>query len=159
MSQTAVTITADEGFAGMAADSGSKDILSRSLQSGTAEFGRAVVEGTDQGEFALPSGASFEMLGVTLFNHTNRTDSLTSTDGVDAGQVTDILQKGRIWVLPEEAVVRTDPVFVRHTTNGGDTPGGFRQDADTANAEEVSSLQWLSDGDASTPAILGVNLP
>jgi hypothetical protein len=160
MSQSTYSVTADTGFAGMSAESDApKRIRSYALESGTTEYGRGVVPGTNDDEFALPSATGFELLGVTLFNHTNDNRSLTASDGIDAQQTTDIMSRGAVWVLPEQAVVPGDPVFVRHTTNGGDTPGGFRMDADTANADQVTGAKWLTTGDASTPAIVELNLP
>lgn len=57
-----------------------------------------------------------------------------------ANDLVGYIERGYITVLTEEAVSDQDPVFVRHTANGGNTQlGAARTDADTGNAFAVNA--------------------
>lgn len=66
-----------------------------------------------------------------------------------------VLDKGAVYVLPEQAVTPADPVYVRIASGaGGSSLGRFRMDADTATAVVLTGAKWGSKAAANTPAVL-----
>lgn len=159
MSQTSYAIQADQAFAGLLADFDSSVRSSISLaneESAAVEYGRGVTFGTAPTEqFALPASTGFIFAGVVV--HKQAHDDLDA-DGPVEGENAEILNRGRVWVIVEEAIAITDPVFLRHTANVF-TPGSFRTDADTANADELTNCRWLTETSAAGIALLEVNAP
>lgn len=112
---------------------------------------------------SLPVGATTKILGLAM--HTQYFESQyypqanVSVPSYPAGQAVNVARTGRYWVLPEVAVTAGDPVFARHTTNGGFTQlGAVRNDADTANAIAISG-RFLSSAAAGAFAVVEINLP
>jgi hypothetical protein len=110
------------------------------------------------GLVALPAAASFVFDGVSIMKHKaqSNADNLAK---YDAREAISVLRKGRIWVYSEQAVNPTLAVYLRHTANGGNTPGNFRVDADTAKADQITTAKWVSVTTGAGLAILEVNLP
>ena len=162
MSQTTYSVEATVAFEGMLGDpSGGPSRRSISLaneDSAAAFFGRGVTFGTDPDtQFALPSGTGAVLAGITVHRH--ETQDATD-DGIAQDETCELLRGGRIWVLPEDAVTPTSDVYWRHTTGGaGEVIGQFRTDADTAQADQVTSARWLTSASAGNPALLEINLP
>lgn len=78
----------------------------------------------------------------------------------DDTKTVNVMTKGRVLVKVEEAVTPTSKVFVRHTINGANVPGGFRASIDTDKAFEITSgARYLSSASAGGLAVLEVNLP
>lgn len=81
-----------------------------------------------------------------------------------AGETVGSLRKGRIWVVVEEAIVKTDSVFVRINTGTGSQRGAFRKDIDGGTAVAVPAIrfagpsQLASDG-VTLVAKVELNLP
>ena len=74
-----------------------------------------------------------------------------------------VLRNGYAWVKVEEAVTEGDPVFVRHTVNGGnDQLGAFRKSADDpgggATATAVAGMRYDSSAAGGALARVEVNL-
>ena len=164
MSQTTTYVReAARAFAGMLGDSFEPDILSLGNEEAVAvAFGLAVRQGTDgEKEFLLPSATGQEFAGVLVHTHSqDKPGELATTLGVDAGEVANVLRKGRIFVVVEEAIALTDSVFFRHTSGGGGSQlGAFRTDADTATADQLTQAKWLSVTSAAGIALLDVNYP
>lgn len=148
------------GFAGGLADSGDNDVVSKPNAEASANlvFGRGVKDSAN-GCLNL-SGGSDVLLGVLL--HEQIDSSQLAASGAKAPKDTcSVLRKGRVLVLAEQAIALGDPVYVRHTANGGTTaPGRFRKDADTANAIQVTKARWVtSTSGADQIAVLELNLP
>jgi hypothetical protein len=159
MSQTTYNTEFAQAFPGLIADAADpKDILSRANEeSANVPFGLAVVPGTDGAEqFLLPSATGQVCLGVLAHRH-QRED--VEADGLNEGEVGDVLKRGRIWVVTEEAVAVDSPVFFRHTAPGVEQVGAFRTDADTANADEITSARWVAATSAAGIAQLDISLP
>ena len=89
-------------------------------------------------------------------------DVLTSTQTAEyaIGDDITIAEKRRIVVTVEGAVNPGAAVFLRHTANGGNTPGNFRTDADTARAVDISTVaRWRTTTAGAGQAELEINLP
>jgi hypothetical protein len=58
--------------------------------------------------------------------------------------------------VTEQDVALGDPVYVRHTSDGGSNtqPGTFRKDADSGNAVQVKGARWVKAGTAGLGAAL-----
>lgn len=139
------------------ADSGNHDIIS-AVSDEIIQFGIGLqVEVT--GLVTLPSAAGDQFQGIAMMKHKAPPNS-TGISQYEIGQAIPVLRKGRIWVQAEEAVNPTLAVFLRHTVNGGDVPGDFRTDLDTAAAFDISAFaKWISVTTAAGLAILEVNFP
>jgi hypothetical protein len=146
--QLAYPDNSEVAFQGMLADAPNEpDVLSRCLEAGEVPFGVAVKQGANEGQAALLAAVSDSVLGVTLHQHIDPQDVTGADAGRKAGEDLGVVQKGRIWVLVEEAVTPySSPVWVRHTANGGtDQPGAFRISDDGGNALELTSgVQWVA---------------
>lgn len=85
----------------------------------------------------------------------------TREGGLDwpAMRPTPVMRKGRIWVLAESDVARWTYPFVRFAANGGNTNiGGFRADADTSTAAQLTSAIILTDAAAGELFLLEIAL-
>lgn len=159
MSQTTYNTDLAQAFPGLIADAASPpDILSRANEeSANVPFGLAVVLGTDGfNQFKLPSATGETVLGVLAHRH-NRDD--VEADGLNEGEVGDVLKRGRIWVVTEEAVAPDADVYFRHTAPGAEQVGAFRTDADTANADQITSARWVAATSGAGIAQLDISLP
>lgn len=70
-----------------------------------------------------------------------------------------ILREGDVWVWAEQAVAKTDQVFVRHTASGVNKPGNFRKDADTANAALLKGAEFVTETTGAGLVVVRLNLP
>lgn len=108
-------------------------------------YGKAVVKrtgaGTNEQSAMLPTGASQIFLGVCE-HELSEQPATGVTAGVQPGKLFSAGHEGEWLLEPEVAVSYGDPVYFRHTANGALTPGGWRNDADTANATLVAGAQW-----------------
>jgi hypothetical protein len=116
----------------------------------------------DAGLRLLPSGADDIVLGVTPYDASlPPLGSIPGYAGAWAAGITaSILRKGRIWVLVEQDVDPTLPVYVRYSASGGNTTlGKFRVDADSSHALQLAPARWLTTTTAGSLALLEVNIP
>jgi hypothetical protein len=148
------------GFAGLKADDGPCDVLSRAFEASAAfPFGILVVAGTDPDRQATPpTAAAQEALGVLLHSHAYENDLPTAVS-VEDERMVNVLREGRIYVEPEQAVAVGDPVFVRVTAGvaPNDVIGRFRMDADGGNAVAVTGARWVKSGSTTEVAVLEVD--
>jgi hypothetical protein len=126
--------------------------------------GRLVVQGTRDGQCRLPTGAGdlAKPLGVAPYRATQMPNWPPSATPVhyQVGQCIEAVSRGRVWVKVEEAVVAHDPVFVRHTVNGGlDQLGAFRKSADGGNATLLAAAKYLTTAASGALALVELNLP
>jgi hypothetical protein len=134
------------------------DTQSESLGAGvTIPFGRAVVSHSVEGQCDLPASSSEvlnKLRGVAVKDETRK-----SGTGYSANEAVRVMTRGRIYVQVEETVATDDPVYVRHTANGGNTTLGiFRNDDDSGNAELFPG-KFVRGGTTTVPAVLEVNFP
>lgn len=98
------------------------------------------------------------LLGIAMLSSVEQAMTTGVVDIADLTAV-NILNKGRVWVVVEEAVTPASPVFIRHTDNGANTSGGFRASADTARAKEFTRLRYMSSASAGGLAVVEINNP
>lgn len=160
--QTSVS-NPDAAFEGMVADNCAIDrVIKRNAEaSASIGFGLCVVrDGTDKVQsVVLPhtsAAASAALLeGITYHEHVYAPDLHLDTVGVLAGKELRIARRGRVFVLPEEAVAPGDSVRVRVVAAGNERKGAFRKAADSTDCVDISSFaQWRTAGDSTTPAVL-----
>ncbi len=97
-------------------------------------YGRACVHdagaGTSDLAFKLPSAATEPIKGVLMYDHGHEPE----TTGLGDDKIGTLLQQGDMCMLTEQAVLPTDPVYVRFEATGasGTTPavGQVRKDND-----------------------------
>jgi len=128
-------------------------------------FGRGLARNATAGQAVLPSATSFTFEGVSI----NRAKALakdstglgTATAQWDEAEAMSVLRKGRIWVIPEDAVTPESDVYIRHTASvtAGETPGRFRTDGDSATADQLSNARWITSASAGALAVLEINTP
>lgn len=160
MSQTSYSQTLVVGRAGMLADNGARETLSR-VAAVAIPFGCAVVkDSTSDDSVKLPTAAA-DVTGQGKFQGIARLDLSKESlrDGLPAGYALKdevaCVSRGRLWVVPEQAVGPTDPVYVRFADGIADgtkvQKGAFRKDADgTAQVDTLtptavnSTLYWVT---------------
>lgn len=125
-------------------------------------FGAPLVRGTRYNDALLPSATGQEFVGVAIREIIDESVFDDNGDaGYKAGRYFARMTTGLIVVEIETDIAIGDPVFFRHTDNGGFTARKFRNDADGANADEITTgAKWFKPGLASDGyAILELNLP
>jgi hypothetical protein len=127
------------GFEGMLADTKEADIVSELNAEASANlvFGRGVRKTAAGG--LLMSAAGQSLAGIPVF-HQRDTSHLDDNGAIAPDETFDLLRKGRILVLAEQAVAVTDDVYLRYSAGTGDqTVGRFRKDPDgTAQVDTVT---------------------
>lgn len=168
MSQLSYAFYESQPFAGVLGDYRSDyDIQSyvNDEVSAGMPFGIAVAKGatSDQSAILLVDGNS-KVIGLTVHDHAREPFYLSGVSpaaaGIAPGWTLGVLRKGRMWVVPEVAVTAEDPLYARHTANGGLTQkGALRNDNDGGNALQIAQGVWKSTVAAGAPALVDVNLP
>lgn len=112
------------GFPGMEADGELSNIISRTLESATCGFGKAVYRGTDdRGVVTTP--AANTLMGFTIANPSLPVTADRAADSFKLGDTLRIKNRGKIWVTAGEAVTDGAQVYV--------TSGGAIVDTSTSN--------------------------
>lgn len=130
------------------------DLNPRTMESFVAEgalpFGVAVDQGTDpekQATLLDGSSTAASILGIAVRTHALQAVRSQSDDNAYADEeMVNVLSKGRIWVVTEEAVAVGDSVFVRITAAGAEQAGAFRNDADGGDCIELTNARWVKGG-------------
>jgi hypothetical protein len=146
---------------GMIADSGVRDVLSRLLESATADAGHFVVKGTATDQAKLPGVATDVtnlLLGVLVFQPmqeaTGTANRFVATDAVA------VMRRGRIWVKVAGTAIADGAVpFVFHSgADAGKVSGaaGAGPDATIVPEGSVRCLKGAAPGGL---ALLDLNLP
>lgn len=151
MSQTSVQRDMTPGRLGLAAEPFNPSTIETKVQpAGKSYFGRMVSrDGVSEDKIVAPAGAASNRVGVVVSTH-----SLPSNEGGDdphyaAQDSVMVMNKGRIYVAIEEDIAVGDDVYFRHTAGGGGTKlGAFRNDADTATADQLTNARWIKGGTA-----------
>lgn len=105
-------------------------------------WGRAVVVGasSDNQTAKLPSATGQKFRGVA--DRLPTTSDPSAADAGTQGKIAPFMEfsavyQGQIIVEVDEAVAVGDDVYFRHTTDGADDIGTFRNDADTNKADQI----------------------
>lgn len=125
-------------------------------------FGIGVFQGSAFDEAKIPYGAG-TFLGVVAYDQSYPNSRASGDATVPAGGPVAVVRKGRVWVMVEEAIALGDAVYVRHTGTAPEQRGAFRNDADTADAQQISAgARWFA-GDRVVNGVriagLELNLP
>lgn len=111
------------GYPGMEADGELSNIITRTLESASVAFGKAVFSGTDdRGCVTTPSG---NLLGFTIARKGLPVTSTRAADTFVTGDNVPIKNRGKIWVTAGEAVTDRAQVYI--------TPAGAIVDTSTSN--------------------------
>jgi hypothetical protein len=147
MSQTSYTEVPDPAFSGMLYDISEHTVDSKVNDEGAAlPFGVGVTQGSSGELVESPDASGDKIVGIVLHEHGLNPIGMPAspTDaGVQDGERFSMMTKGRCYVKVEEDVEVNDPVFCRHTVNGGNTQlGRFRASVDVVSAaiEEVHTV-------------------
>lgn len=139
------------GRLGLAAEPFNPSTIETKVQpAGKSYFGRMLVDDFAGGEERVkhPTATGQKPLGVVMSSHS----MVQNEDGDDpnyaAKDAVKIMNKGRIWVAIEEDIAVGDDVFFRHTAGTGTKLGAFRNDADTASADQLTNGRWVKGGTA-----------
>lgn len=165
--QTSVAANAI-AFAGMLAvsDQGTR-IESRVSEEASAEipFGTMVIRGStseDLGALQLhTSSASMaaQLAGIVVHDQTYAKDTELGDTGLKPGVMLNLLQRGRIWVQPEDTVDPGDAVKVRAVVTGSEVKGAFRGAADSTDCVDISKFaRWVTSGTSAIPAQLEIDM-
>ncbi len=165
--QTSYTYDQPNAVAGQIADAGHHDILS--FNNATAldlPFGIGVVRGYSAGSpttpeecIKKPSASTDDFMGVVVFQHDINQLELAAgglasdTLGLPIKRRGGIMRQGRVYVLVEQTVAYTDPVYLRYTANTY-LPGGWRKDADSSKAVLISGARWIKGATSGNLAVL-----
>ncbi len=144
MSQRSYSDAMVAGRAGMLADNGPKDVVSKINPAVAIKFGRAVCKGSADRDVKLPTTAAeaAACIGISLVNLSMEC-SASGDPQYPIGSDVSVLRKGRVWVVVTEAVVAGNDVFVRFgdgvADGDDDDKGGFSDTADgTAQVDTIT---------------------
>lgn len=124
------------------------------------EAGRVVCVGANPGSCALPADAADvgRSKGVVVY-HPFRYAFGANEEEVAAGQVADLLEQGEVWVQVEDAVTEGEPVYVRHTADGGLDQLGVCFDGTGTGLALLPNARFASSAAAAGIARVRINLP
>jgi hypothetical protein len=146
--QTAVA-AASAAFPGMLADSGpNNDIRSYVAESVLSlPVGSVVGQGTLATQVINLAAITDKMVGVVVHSAAYSTneinafgDDWTGTYGIERYMTCNVLRKGRVWMLAEEAVTPASAPLVRCIPAAAELPGVMRDSADAADLYDVSAF-------------------
>lgn len=110
----------------------------------------------DRGEAPSASG-DLNLGGIVASSHF-RESTASGAPKYPAGSAMNVLQRGRIWVRPEQAVTAGQQVFVRFVAAGAEKLGALRADADGADAAGIPA-RFLDDVAANALCRVEINMP
>lgn len=128
------------GFAGMRADNGDYDAVTRLNSEASLEipFGVIVAEGSGDQDAILPAADTAVLVGAVMANYRAAED--IGTTGLKADTLFPVMRKGRILVTVEENVVKGDRLYVRYAAGSGGTQlGACRASAVIGETIDASS--------------------
>lgn len=131
------------GFPGMEADGELSNIITRTLESSSVGFGKAVYQGAgDRGAVTTPSA---NLLGFTIKNPFLPITSARAADTYAKGDNLRIKNRGKIWVTVASDVTPRAPVYVTATgeitaTSGGNQAATGWEFDDTAKSGNVARI-------------------
>lgn len=165
MSQLSYSLNLSVAYEGCIGDTRPANVFAVRNNSGAdIPFGRFVVHDTGSGtsEMAckLPSASGDKILGVLSHSHSHYVDSAT---GLADDEIGNVVSNGLVWMVAEEALNPSDPVFVRYDATGAtgsQALGRVRNDADTSKAVAATNCRFVTSAAAAGDLILvQVNIP
>lgn len=154
--QTTYGYIAEIGKPGMVANDSVTDTTTKSA-TGNIPFGLAVVRGATANKGKAPSASGDLFIGIALRPHTLMNPLYGERTGYLENEAMSLLRAGYVYVFPEITVAAGDPVFFRHTVNGGlSTLGALRNDGDSGNAKQIANAIFEKAGSTTTLAIVRI---
>lgn len=124
-------------------------------------FGRAVMFGsaTDPYSAKLPVAETAIIAGIVAHSHNYVVTTELGTTGLKVGVVMNVLRRGRIWVVTEDACVPGDRIYVRGVAGGDPEFLGGIVPADDSTDTVVSTVNgmYLTAAAAGALALIEVN--
>lgn len=165
--QTTMTDAPAAGLAGMIADTGNREIVSRIVEdAGGIAPGTFVTKGTaDYHAAQIDAAGDVSSAGVLLGVAVLDTSRAPGTPQYAQNDQIPILRKGRIWVQSETAQAYGATPYIRHATSvNGSIVGLIRNDADTISTVDKATAAPAGVRVVSTLAAAGlclveINLP
>lgn len=164
MSQTSYSQRMAIGISGMQAEGHVNliDTCRNSEASAEIPFGYAVCwepSSDDDQDVLLPALESDLVRGIVVHSHSYAKPSQLGDTGLKAGQLMNVMTKGRILVVAEDGCAPGDRLWVRCTTGGaGEIIGGLTNaDEGTETIDCTAQGQWLTTAAAGGLAWLEVN--
>lgn len=105
-------------------------------------FGFGVARGALDNSVKIPTATGQGFFGIARRTLARENSDNIETAVAEAGRMGDFITNGLVYVTCEDGCSPGDDVFLRHTVNATLVPGGFRTDADTANADQVVGATW-----------------
>jgi hypothetical protein len=159
MAQTVMNAGPAAGFAGMLADTDMGKRAESFAAAVAVPLGVGVCKAGSDTQCKLPTsaGEAAKLFGVAIHSHVE--GGANGSDDYPIGAMVPVLSRGVAWVKVEAAVVKGDPVYVRHTADGILTQlGGWSNAAGTGLAL-VAGAKFISSAAGGGLAQLQVNLP
>lgn len=161
--QTSYTDTTAAALEGQLFDLSMKvaDTFVNAEASAELPFGRMCRQGTLDADALVLSATNQTLAGVLLHSHnySKDADGDLGATGVKPKTPITLLQKGRFWAKPVDAVVKGGVVHVQCITNGGALAGMFRGTADGANTVNASAYaRWLTSAAGGALAVLEIDM-
>jgi len=147
------------GFAGMWADDGEHDAVTRVNAEATLEipFGGFVAEGSTAAAAILPVAANAKLVGPLVHSHEYNALYDLGTIGVKPKVTMAICRVGRVYLKSETTVAKGDRVFVRYAAGAGGTQLGAVRNAAVAS-ETIEVKGCYFDEAAGAGAIVPVQI-
>lgn len=126
-------------------------------ESSAIPAGIAVAEhASTEGKASVLAAATDKVAGISINSFARDPDDLSGAQAIKASAGFNMLTRGALWVTTEQTVTLADPVYVRHTSDGGSNtqPGTFRKDADSGKARLLRGARWLKGASAGEVAAL-----
>lgn len=122
-------------------------------------FGRMVQKGTtDDSALILAGAAATDLIGIVAFRQGYSKDVDLGLTGLKPKATLELVRKGVVWVIAEDAVVaHTTAVRVRHTVGAG-AIGRFRGAAVAGQTFLLTGVKWRTSASAGQLAMLEIDM-
>lgn len=157
--QTSYDRTPGKPFSGTPGDTGPKRDGSYLNTEGSDIPAGIAVTLKSEGEIELFDASTDTIAGIVLNTFARDPNDLTGSAAVKDDDMCNVRELGAVYVAVEETVTVGEPVYCRHTSDGGSNTqlGKFRNDSDSGRARLVAGARWLQGGTTTSPALLHFN--
>jgi hypothetical protein len=143
-------------FAGMIADLAPHDNRSMVNEEATAiPFGIAVAQGTADNQMLLPTSAGDVIEGITVHSHAGDNRGLSVDQDIPTKRAASVMRFGYVYCVPELAVTKDDPVYVRIADGVADVTetqkGSLTNIPDSGTCVLLHGARWAETGAKDTP--------
>ena len=152
--------THEAGFEGQRVDLQVTNIVSKVAEDSDVPFGRAVVQGTNDGQGKLPTATGQLFLGITEMT-TAWAENASDLHVYAESREMSIIDFGSVYAYSEQSVVPGDAVYFRHTADTAplNIVGRFRKDASGGDADLIQGAKWDTTTAAGAIGKIKLNAP